>query len=339
MRYVSARQLKPGMVLSNNLYDDNDKVLLKANTELSQAYINRIQQMDFDGIYIFEEGDIETARQIVSNETRMKAINKLKKLDLNACQFLANSIVNEIQNAESLIVEQMTLSNYDNYTYVHSVNVDVLSVIIGIGMGLRNEELELLSQGAIMHDIGKCDIPIEIINKPSKLTWDEFEIMKKHPEHGLNRLREKVKTDGEDVAAVVKNAVYSHHENWDGSGYPRKLSGEKIHKFARIIHVADVYDALTSKRAYKDSMNPANAIEYIMANTGTMFDDEVTSVFVKYVAPYPIGCRVLLSNGKQGVISENNQKQLSRPKVKLDSGTVVDLMNKLDITILQILNT
>ncbi|WP_051209515.1 HD-GYP domain-containing protein [Butyrivibrio sp. WCD3002] len=338
MRYVSARDLKPGMILSSNLYDDNEKILLKSNTVLTQPYINRILMHDFDGAYIFEKDDINTARQIVSNETRIKAINKLKKLDINACQFLANSIVNEVQNAESLIIEQITLSSYDNYTYIHSVNVDVLSVIIGIGMGLRNEELELLSQAALMHDIGKCDVPIEIINKPSKLSQEELTVMKKHPEYGLIRLRDKVKQDGEDVAAVVKNAVYSHHENWDGSGYPRGLEGEKIHKFARIIHVADVYDALTSKRAYKDSMNPADAIEYIMANSGTMFDREVASTFIKYVAPYPAGCRVLLSTGQQGTILENHPKQLSRPKIKLESGSVLDLMKKLDVTILQILN-
>ena len=338
MRYVGSKDLKPGMIISSNLYDDNEKILLRANTELSQGLINSIQRLQFDGVYVFEKDDVNTARQIVSDETRMKAINKLKKLDINACMFLANSIVNEVQSAQSLIIEQVSLSSYDSYTYVHSVNVDVLSVVIGIGMGLKNAELEKLSQGALLHDIGKVDVPLEILNKPARLTKEEYEEMKKHPEYGLKRLRDNEKTNGEEVPAVVKNAVYSHHENWDGSGYPRGLQAEEIHKFARIIHVADVYDALTAKRAYKDSMNPADAIEYLMANNGTMFDIEVINTFLKYVAPYPIGCDVLLSTGQQGTVVENNEKYLSRPKVKLSSGLVIDMMKKLDITILRILN-
>jgi putative nucleotidyltransferase with HDIG domain len=334
VRYIGINDLKPGMILANNLYDNNELILLKANTPLSDFFIKRIQNLEYDGVYIFDDGDVEKAKFIVSDETRIKAISKLKKLDIDACMFLANSIVNEIQSSDSLIVEKVSLSSYDNYTYVHSVNVDIFSVIIGIGMGLTNSELELLSQGALLHDIGKMDVPIEILNKPAKLTREEFEEMKRHPEYGLERLR---KSGGESIAAVIKNAVYSHHENWDGSGYPRGLSGEGIHKFARIIHVADVYDALTAKRVYKDAMNPADAIEYLMANSGTMFDIDVVNTFLHYIAPYPIGCTVLLSSGQQGVVMENNEKYLSRPKVKLEGGAVVDMMKKLDITILKIL--
>lgn len=337
MKYMSVNELQPGMILANSLYDNNEQILLKANTPLSPFFISRIKALEFDGVYIFEENDIEVARQIVSEETRMKAINRLKKLDIDACMFLANSIVNEIQNADSIVVEQVAISSYDNYTYVHSVNVDILSVIIGIGMGLKNDELEKLSQGALLHDIGKIDIPLEILNKPAKLTDEEYAEMKRHPEYGLKRLRNKETGGGDEIAAVIKNAVYSHHENYDGSGYPRGLKGEDIHKFARIIHVADVYDALTAKRAYKNAMNPADAIEYLMANSGTMFDIDIVNIFLQYVAPYPLGCKVLLSNGAQGNVYENNDKYLSRPKIKLANGKVIDLMEKLDITILNIL--
>ncbi len=338
MRYVCRKELRAGMILSSNLYDDNEKVLLRANTQLSEGLVARLQRMEFDGVYIYEDGDIEHARSIVSDETRMKAINKLRRLDIDACVFLANCIVNEIQSSESLIVEQTTLSSHDSYTYVHSVNVDVLSVIIGIGMGLKNKELELLSQSALLHDIGKCDVPVEILNKPAKLTKEEYKEMQNHPRYGLDRLREKDTTGEDEVPAVVKNAVYSHQENWDGTGYPRGLLGNAMHKFARIIHVADVYDALTAKRAYKDAMNPAEALEYIMANAGKMFDIDVVNVFLKYVAPYPLGVTVLLSNGHQGRVVENDEHHLSRPKVRLSNGSVIDMMKKLDVTIISILN-
>ena len=334
MRYVRRKDLRPGMILANNLYDNSEQILLKANTALSEFYINRIARLEYEGVYIFDGDDIEKGKQLISDETRIGAIRKLKRLDINACIFLANNIVQEIRGSESLIIEQVSLSSYDNYTYVHSVNVDISSVIIGIGMGLTNAELDKLSQAALLHDIGKVDVPIEILNKPARLTPEEYEEMKKHPFYGLERLRKK---EGDDLAAVIKNAVYSHHENWDGTGYPRGLSGDAIHKYARIIHVADVYDALTTKRAYKDAMNPADAIEYLMANSGTMFDINVVNTFIHYIAPYPMGCTILLSNGQQGVVLENNAKNLSRPKVKLANGTVIDLMEKLNITILSIL--
>ena len=338
MRYVSSKDLRPGMVISSNLYDNNEHILLKANTQLSQYFIDRISTLQFDGVYVFEKNDVAKARQIVSDETRMQAINKLKRLDINACMFLANSIVNEIRSSKSLLIEQMSISSYDSYTYVHSINVCVLSVIIGIGLGLKNAELELLSQAALLHDIGKCDVPVEILNKPAKLTTEEYEEMKKHPEYGLKRLRDNRARGSEEVHAVVKNAVYSHHENWNGTGYPRGLKEENIHQFARIIHVADVYDALTAKRAYKDAMNPSDAIEYLMANSGSMFDIDAVNTFLKYLAPYPIGCNVLLSSGQQGTVIENNEKYLSRPRIKLTSGYVIDLMEKLNVTILKILN-
>jgi len=336
MRYVNKKDLRPGMILANNIYDNHEQILLKGNTSLTQSYIDRIIKLGYDGLYIFDEGDVVKANQLISDETRIAAINKLKKLDIDACLFLANKIVNEVQNSESLIVETINLSSYDNYTYVHSVNVDLLSVIIGIGMGLRNAELEKLSQAALLHDIGKCDVPIEILNKPAKLTKEEYEEIKRHPEYGLRRLREKEK-NGDEIPSVIKSAVYSHHENWDGSGYPRGISGRNIHKFARIIHVADVYDALTGKRSYKDAMNPADAMEYMMANSGIMFDIDVVNIFVQYIAPYPLGSNVLLSSGKQGVVCENNEKSLSRPKVRLANGNIIDLYEKLDVTIIKIL--
>ncbi|MBP5198275.1 MAG: hypothetical protein J6033_04395, partial [Lachnospiraceae bacterium] len=115
MRYVSSKDLQPGMVISSNLYDNNEKILLKANTQLTEYFINRISRLQFDGVYIFEKDDVAKARQIVSDETRMKAINKLKRLDINACIFLANDIVNEIRSSKSLIIEQMSLSSYDSY--------------------------------------------------------------------------------------------------------------------------------------------------------------------------------------------------------------------------------
>ncbi len=333
MRYVKAEQLEPNMVLVYTLYDNNEKVLLKANKKLTPLYIKRIQQMDIGGLYVFEDNEIEAHEPMVSERTRIEAIKKLKKLNIDDCIFIANNIVEEIRESESMIVETIHLASYDNYTYNHSVNVDILSVILGVACGMRDDELRKLSQAALLHDIGKTCLDIDILNKPGKLTDEEYGEVKKHPRYGYNMLK-----DHYDVSSVARNAVLSHHENEDGSGYPRQLKGDKIHQFAKIIHIADVYDALTTKRVYKAAMNPADAMEYLMAKTDSMFDKELVSIFTQYVALYPLGVLVELSTGQEAVVVENHREMLSRPTVRIvPGGESVNLMEHLDITITKLL--
>ena len=332
MRYVKAEHLEKGMVLVYTLYDNNEKILLKANRKLTQNYINRIQQLDIMGLYVFEDDEICEHTPTVSEQTRLKAIKSLKRLNIDDCIYIANNIVEEIRESESMIVETINLSSYDNYTYTHSVNVDILSVILGVACGLRDDELRRLSQAALLHDIGKTCVPIEILNKPGILTEEEFAEVKKHPQYGYNMLK-----DNYDVSSVTRNAILSHHENEDGSGYPRNLTSEHIHLFAKIIHIADVYDALTTKRVYKDAMNPADALEYLMGNAERMFDKELVTIFMDYIAPYPLGVQVELSTGQTALVVKNNRKMLSRPIVRLDGGALIDLMERLDITIVKLL--
>lgn len=332
MRYVRAEHLEAGMIIVNTLYDQNDKVLLKANRKLTQNYINRIQQLEIVGLYVFEDDEIEEHTPIISEQTRLKAIKSLKRLNIDDCIYIANNIVEEIRESDSMIVETINLSTYDNYTYSHSVNVDILSVILGVACGLRDDELRKLSQAALLHDIGKTCVPIEIIGKPGRLTEEEYEEVKQHPRYGYNMLR-----DNYEVSSVARNAILSHHENEDGSGYPRGLTSEKIHMYAKIIHIADVYDALTTKRVYKDAMNPADALEYLMGNSERMFDKELVATFMEYVAPYPLGVQVELSTGQKAIVVKNNRSMLSRPVVRLNGGATLDLLTHLDVTIVKLL--
>ncbi len=332
MKYVKTEHLEKGMVLVYTLYDNNEKVLLKANRKLTPAYIARIQQMDIVGLYVFEDDEITEHTPIVSEQTRIKALKSLKRLNIDDCIFIANNIVEEIRESESMIMETLNLSSYDNYTYTHSVNVDILSVILGVALGFTDDELKKLSQAALLHDIGKTCVPLEILNKPGKLTEEEYEEIKNHPRYGYNMLR-----DNQEVSSVTRNAILSHHENEDGSGYPRNLTADKIHKFAKVIHIADVYDALTTKRVYKPAMNPADALEYLMGNAQRMFDREMVATFMEYVAPYPLGVTVELSTGQTATVVKNNRAMLSRPVVRLNGGALIDLYEKLDVTIVKML--
>lgn len=320
------------MVISTTLYDNNDTILLKANHKLTPHNIKRIQKLDYDGLYIYEDGEIATHNELISEQTRIDTLRALKRLDIEKCLYLANEIVDEIRCSNSLLVETINLSSYDNYTYIHSINVDILSVIIGIALGFTDIQLRNLSQAALLHDLGKTCISKDIINKPGALTTEEYEEIKNHPRYGYELLK-----DNDNISSVVRNAVFSHHENEDGTGYPRGLTSDKIHIFAKIIHIADVYDALTAKRIYKDPLNPADAIEFLMANAGTMFDKNILEAFIKHIAPYPVGTSVILSTGQKALVIKNSEAFLTRPIVKLENGTVINLQSTLNITITDLL--
>ena len=196
---------------------------------------------------------------------------------------------------------------------------------------MNERDLNYLVTAALLHDLGKLSIPPEILNKPGRLTPEEYQIMKKHAEYSYKLLSNRW-----DISAHIKQTVLLHHENYDGSGYPQGLLGKEQSIFVRILHVADVYDALTSKRPYKKPYSPYEAIEYLMGACGIMFDKQVVEVFLEYVPLFPKGTKVNLSDGRTGIIFENAGKHNLRPVIMLDDGEKIDLMDKehLNITIL-----
>lgn len=231
----------------------------------------------------------------------------------------------QIVHGGKVSLDLVDLRSFDDYTYRHSVNVAVLSTIIGMGVHLKESELTELCAAALMHDLGKICIDEEILNKPARLTKDEYQIMKMHARYSYELIKERL-----DISAKTKSGVLFHHENEDGSGYPEGLEGEDIHLFARIIHVADVYDALTSKRPYKEPYSSADAIEYLMGGSSILFDRNIVDIFLHYVPAYPKGMNIMLSDGREGIIIENNRENILRPKIRLMTGEEIDLAEDLE---------
>lgn len=194
---------------------------------------------------------------------------------------------------------------------------------IGMGMGMSEVELGHLVTAALLHDLGKLQIPDEILNKPGRLTQEEYLIMKSHATLSYQIISERW-----DISAHIKEAVLHHHENVDGSGYPDGLEGAQQTMFTRILHVADVYDALTSRRPYKEPYAPYEATEYLMGGCGIMFDREVVETLLKYVPLYPKGTMVTLSDGREAIIYENFGVHNLRPVVRLMDGELLDLSNE-----------
>jgi HD-GYP domain-containing protein (c-di-GMP phosphodiesterase class II) len=223
-----------------------------------------------------------------------------------------DSIIAELLANKNMMVNMIDLKCFDNYTYMHSVNVAVLSVVMGIAIGFEREMLSLLGLSAILHDIGKVFISKRIIDKPGILTEKEFEEMRKHPQLGYDHAKMRF-----GLSQAVCSGIIDHHEKYDGSGYPAGKKGSEISRFGMIIVLADIYDALTSERPYRKAQSPSEAIEYVMGGVESLFDPRVSTVFIRKIAPYPVGTTVLLSNGETAIVLENFEEVCLRPRVRV----------------------
>jgi HD-GYP domain-containing protein (c-di-GMP phosphodiesterase class II) len=262
--------------------------------------------------------------------------NTISASMLRSVANLAESLLTYVISKHECLYGIIDMKDYDNYTYTHSMNVGILSILIGIKMGYSQTILRDLAMCGILHDMGKIDIPSDIINKNGPLTEDEFSLVKKHPSLAVDRLRPCC-----SISASVLSGILGHHEKFNGSGYPLGLSGEQIPIFGRILAPADVFDALTSKRSYRNAWLPCDAIEYMMGCVNSHFDMSVLQTFLKTVAVYPKGSMIQLSNNNVAVVVKNSPNNVLRPIIRIItpealSGTQIDLStdrNYLNVTV------
>jgi putative nucleotidyltransferase with HDIG domain len=243
---------------------------------------------------------------------------------MEATDNITNELMKSITDNDAVAVDISILKVSDEYTFKHSVDVATMAMVVAKQHGMSKSEIRDIGMAGILHDVGKTKIPNEILNKPGKLTDEEFTIMKNHPVYGYKILKEKPEMSNDILLGVLQ-----HHEKMNGKGYPMGVSSDKIGKFARIISVVDVYDALVTERPYKKAFTPRDAVEMIMSMTADM-DINAMKSFMKSVILYPVGSVVQLSNGEPAKVVENNVEYLLRPKVVgLVSGKVYDLSGDL----------
>lgn len=326
MRFVPIFCLQEGMIIASDLYGEQGELVIARQTELNLDLINKIRQFRCNGLYV-EEDQSQTIPIVktINSSLRSKTVNGIKEifickennLPVQKEQFTemedqVETIVDVILKNKEMMLNMVDLKVFDDYTYFHSVNVAVLSIGLGTAMGLDKADLCNLGFGALLHDIGKVFVPKNILHKQGPLTDNEFSEMKKHSFLGFEYLA------SEYVGSVGSQAgILDHHEKFSGGGYPNNVKGEKISLYGRIISIADVYDALTSDRPYRKGLLPSDAVEYIMGGTGSLFDPELVKVFIRKIAPYPVGTAVKLSNGLSGVVTENFESFCMRPNIRV----------------------
>ncbi|MDR5659698.1 HD-GYP domain-containing protein [Serpentinicella sp. ANB-PHB4] len=325
MPKVVFHQLTSGMILKTDLYSENELLLLPKGTVISDHLINFLSKWNIEYFEILNEPQSNIDKRY-KKEKRM--YDTYKKSTEKVVDFM-----DEIQSNNTLqldkinnLIDQMShftdiqktfhimaqLKNEDLYTYQHSVNVSIYAMFIGKWLSLNNLKLKNLISSALLHDIGKLKISKEIVMKPGKLTVEEFRQIKSHPTlgHDLFKLSDHYQYD-------IAMGILQHHEKEDGSGYPYSIKGNRIHLFGKIIAVADIYDAMTSKRVYKDKQSPFKTAEQLLSDCFGQLDSKIVTTFIKKMSDFYIGASVLLSNGLIGQIIMNNPQSPTKPLVKV----------------------
>ncbi len=323
MRKIITSNCKTGMIVGKAIFYNGTTILLEAGARLTASYISRLISLGITEIYI--EDDISkdiVIRDVIEEQTRIEAITVVKstmeayyfgdKLNSDKVFEVVNKIVSDILSLDDIIINLMDIKSCDNYTFLHSVNVCVLSIATGVELKLSYDELKELGIGALLHDIGKVLIPPEILQKNSALTDEEYEVIKQHSIFGYNIL--KTMPHISEKSAMV---ALCHHERFDGKGYSKGLRQNEIHIYSRIVAVADIFDALTSDRIYRKKISTVQAIDYLTVIAASSLDAVVLSCFTKIIPPFPVGTGIILNSGEKGVVIKINRNLPTRPTVRL----------------------
>lgn len=353
-RFVRTRSLQVGMIIDQAIVDRAGRILIARNTPMDTFHKDALLKMGIGGVYIREgeedEKKEESSNNVVVSPAVQKVIEKntvqdrakvnlsesVKARVAEGIQYLYNDtesagftsttknitddLMKAINNNDALAVDISALKVSDEYTFKHSVDVATMAMIVAKKHGMSESNVYEIGISGLLHDVGKSKIPNEILNKAGKLTDDEFAMMKQHSLFGYSILKEK-----DDLSNPIKMGVLQHHEKMNARGYPMGVGADSINIFARIISVADIYDALVTERPYKKPFSPRDAVEMIMSMTEEL-DIDVMRSFLESVILYPVGTDVELSTGELARVVENNPQYVLRPKVVgVQSGTTYDL--------------
>ncbi|MEA1960167.1 MAG: HD-GYP domain-containing protein [Bacillota bacterium] len=324
MRKIRIEELLSGMQVARSIYSGNGRVLLNAGVELTDTIILRLITIGIPSVYIMDpiSDTYDEPKQVVSEEVRLETIKTVKetfnsleqerKINTHLVNHVVSNLIDEILSNQQVLMGLTDIRSYDDYTFGHSVNVCILSLMTALSLQYHDLKLKELGIGALLHDIGKIAISTDILNKADDLSQEEYEEIKKHAAYGYDILRKY-----EDIPLLSAHIALQHHERFDGKGYPRNLEGDNIHEYAKIVAVADVYDALLADRPYRSCYTVNQAITILKRMSGIHLDERCTTALISNIAIYPIGTIVELNTGTIGIVSDVNRDFPTRPNVRI----------------------
>ena len=361
-KYMRTRQLKPGMKIDQVVVDRMGRNLIVRGAELDEYIIDSLLKMGIMAVYI-QDGEYEPEDpEKIASPAAKKQIEKLRTEDrskvalsdsvrqrvsegiqymysntkdpqlASTTNSIASDLMDAIQNNDAVAIDINALKTSDEYTFKHSVDVATISMLLAKTLGLSSQQIYEIGVAGLMHDLGKTMIPLEILNKPGRLDDKEFEVMKQHPVFGY-----RIVKSHQEFNESVALAVLQHHEKINGKGYPLGANAQQINPYAKILSVADIYDALVTERPYKSAFSQRDAVEMIMSMTAEL-DMNAMNAFLQSMILYPVDSIVELSNGEKARVVKNHPHYILRPTVvALKSGKVYDLGEDLNCANLIIL--
>lgn len=355
MKRVNTKDLIPGMVVAEDVYNYNDQLVLSKGTILNDQAITRLEMYAILSLQVSDDETMkplnaapktndsyyekvrstrtfqffkrEFNQQVDSLKSQLNdVVKKNAEPDISAMLAGTLSLVERAHNVPALLDMLHSMRDYDDSTYVHSLNVALLCNLMARWNRMSDEDIQLATLCGLLHDIGKISVSDEIIKKPARLTREEYALIQEHARSGYNILCNTLVDDH------VKNAALMHHERCDGSGYPLRLTADRIDVFAKMVAIADVYDAMTSSRVYRDAICPFKVIAVFEEDGFQCYDTNFILTFLSRIANSYIQTTVLLSDGRKGKVVFINKEHLSKPTVQIGN-TFVDLSREKELFI------
>lgn len=345
-----------GMVVAADIYTSNDQLIITKGTKLDERMITRLRFYNIYGLHVYEgkpeeeephteESYIEMLRSTPEfrkfNRTYVESVEKVEdsfqniingdgEADLESLLEETDRVLKEGRNGTHIFEMLHGIRNYDDMTYVHSLNVSLICSIFANWLKMSKEETRILTQAGLLHDIGKMMIDRNIISKPSRLTEDEYEEIKTHSIKGYQVLMDM------NLDIRVKYAALMHHEKCDGTGYPNGFKSNQIEDFSKIVAIADVYDAMTSNRTYRQAICPFDVVENFERDGFLKYDPGYLMIFLERIVQSYLHNAVRLSDGREGEVVMINKLSLSRPVIRCGN-TFIDLSKEQKLSIEAIL--
>lgn len=263
------------------------------------------------------EEEMEAARDIVKEansitKSLMSDIRLGRRIEVDSFEPVAEKVMDSVMRNKDALVSLTRIKSKDDYTFMHSVSVSGLMVNFARAENMSDDVIKEIALGGILHDIGKMMVPDEVLNKPGKLSDEEFVVMKRHVDHS-RELLEKIP----GMTPNVIDVVLQHHERVDGSGYPLKLKGDRISTVGAMSAIVDVYDALTSVRVYKDAWEPTNTLKKMIEWSDNHFNKKLLRDFIQCLGIYPVGTLVEMRSGRVAVVLEQSESKITKPVIKI----------------------